>query len=422
MSIRWINERLGTAPAEEALATPDIYALDVRDMVDKSGNSSKTVRVKVAEGVERLRAGARVVVCCDYGISRSNSIAAGILAAFADIPFWEAVRVIQRETGESEIKLEPLMAIYHAMADQTEIRKTGRQKLLVTGASGFIGSAFCKAVAGEFDLVIPSRNDVDLARGATSLGVLAAESEVDCIVHLANPRIYTSNAALGQTLTMLRNVLDVCIANGIRLVYPSGWEVYSGYAGDIYADETIPSHPLGPYAETKVHAERMIQHFVDTYGLRCALLRSSPVYGLGSDRPKFIHNFVAKARRGEVIRTHRYLNGDPALDLLHIDDLVSALVSLCRSDCNQAFNIGTGITTSTIDVARMLVHMLSSSSSVEQVEIKAQTARIAMNFSAANRLLDWSPQVTVKQALKELFEDLIHKEALALQGLIKKGR
>lgn len=191
----------------------------------------------------------------------------------------------------------------------------------------------------------------------------------------------------------------------------SSLEVYSGYAGDVYADETVPSHPLGPYAESKVHAERMIQHFVDTYGLRCALLRSSPVYGPGSDRPKFIHNFVAKARRGEVIRTHRYLNGDPALDLLHVDDLVSALVSLCRTDYDQAFNIGTGVTTSTIDVAGMLIHMFSSSSGVEQVEIEAQTARISMNSRLAIQRLDWVPRITLEHGLQALFHERTQGEA-----------
>jgi nucleoside-diphosphate-sugar epimerase len=404
VSVRWINERLGTAPALEARAIPDIHLLDVRDMVDKSGNSADVIRSKVAEGVEHLRAGDRVLVCCDYGISRSNSVAAGVLAAFADMSFWEAVRVVQRETGEDEIKLEPLTAVHRAIASDPKPRPRtrGKPKILVTGSSGFIGAAFCQAVAQEFELVLPSRADADLVRGATSLGVLAAETEVDCLVHLANPRVYTSNVALGQTLTMLRNVLDVCIGNDIRLVYPSGWEIYSGYAGDVYADEAVPPHPLGPYAETKLHAEWMIRHFVDTYGLRCGVLRSSPVYGPGSDRPKFIHGFIDKARRGETIRTHRYLNGPPALDLLHVDDLVAALVRMCRTDCNQAINIGTGVTITTPDVARLLVNLFNSASAVEQVQIEAHTARIAMNNDLAARLLDWAPTVSLQCGLKEL--------------------
>ena len=404
MSVRWINERLGTAPAVDAYATPDIQMLDVRDMVDKSGNSADTIRAKVAEGVEHLRAGKRVVVCCDYGISRSNAVAAGILAAFVALPFWEAVRVVQRETGEGEIKLDPLMAVFRAVDGEGQPPGSARQKLLVTGSTGFIGSAFCKAVADEFDLVLPSRSEMDLERGATSLGVLAAEARADCLVHLANPRVYTSNIALGQTLTMLRNVLDVCVSNGMRLVYPSGWEIYSGYAGDLCVDETVPPHPRGPYAETKVHAELMIQHCVNAYGLRCGVLRSSAVYGPGSDRPKFIHNFMEKARRGETIRTHRHLNGDPALDLLHVDDFVGALAKMCRIDCNQAVNIGTGVTTSTPTVAHMLVEIAGSASEVEQVEIEARASRIAMDCGLAARLLDWRPTVPLKRGLQDLFQ------------------
>jgi nucleoside-diphosphate-sugar epimerase len=410
VSVRWINDQLGTAPALEVQDIPDIHVLDVRDMVDKAGNSAEVVRAKVAEGVENLRSGARVVVCCDYGISRSNSVAAGVLASYRDMPFWEAVRVVQRETGEGEIKLEPLMAVHRAVATESELRqqKPGKRTLLVTGSTGFIGSAFCQAAAGEFDLVLPARGDIDLERGATSLGVLAAETGVDSLVHLANPRVYTSNVALGQTLTMLRNVLDVCVGNDMRLVYPSSWEIYSGYAGDIQVDETVPAHPLGPYAETKVHAEWMIQHFADTYGLRCGVIRSSPVYGPGSDRPKFLYSFAAKAQRGELIRTHRYLNGAPALDLLHVDDLVDALVRMCRADCNRPINIGTGILTSTPEVARMLGEMFSSKSEVEQVQIDARTARVAMNNGLAHRLLGWGPMVPLEHGLTNLLKPTNH--------------
>ena len=150
---------------------------------------------------------------------------------------------------------------------------------------------------------------------------------MDCIVHLANPRVYTSNTALGESLSMLKNVIDVCISRDIRMIYPSNSEIYSGCEGTIHVDESTTPCPRGPYGETKYLSELLIDHNRDTAGLRCAVMRSSPVYGHGSDKPRFLYNFIEKCLRSETVVTHRYRNGKPSLDLMHIDDVVACAVS-----------------------------------------------------------------------------------------------
>ena len=71
--IRWIRPNLGTAPALEVMAVPDLQLVDVRILVDGPGNSPSLVRAKIDEAVAHLQAGRRVVVGCEYGISRSNA-------------------------------------------------------------------------------------------------------------------------------------------------------------------------------------------------------------------------------------------------------------------------------------------------------------------------------------------------------------
>jgi len=230
---------------------------------------------------------------------------------------------------------------------------------------------------------------------------LVGENEIDCIVHLANPRIYTSNIALGDTLTMLRNVLDVCIARGIKLIYLSSWEVYSGYRSScLYADESLPLLPKGPYAETKYLTEILIEHARRTQGLHCTMLRSSPVYGIGSDKPKFIYNFIDKMKRSQRVVTHRYNNGAPSLDLLYIDDLVSAVVKAVGSDFEGNLNIGTGVITSTQRIAEILREMLGAQSEIDSMLINGDTAGIAMDASQANKTLDWKSTTSVEQGLQ----------------------
>lgn len=402
---RWITEQLGTAPASEVLGQPGFELVDVRDLVDKGGNSSQAIKAKIDQGVKSLAAGHRTVVCCDYGISRSNAVAAGILARHNCIPFLDAVRMVQQQTGEAEIKLEPLEAVRQALEGDSKPMLASRQTILMTGGGGFVGTALRARLKGNVDVIAPVRDDVDVLKGATQLHLLAAESGAQTIVHLASPRVYTSNVALGQTLSMLRNVLEVAASRHMRLIYLSSWEVFSGYTGDLLVNEAVPPLAKGPYGDTKLLSEQLIQNFKRTADLNCTVIRSSPVYGFGSDRPKFIYNFAAKAKAGDRIVTHRYLNGDAALDLLHIDDLVDALARFIDCRVSGVFHLGTGELTSTFEIAKFLARKLRSNSDVVQSDIESHAARIAMNTAKARAVLEWQPCVKIWDGLGDLVKN-----------------
>ena len=408
MSIRWITPDLGTGPALLVRQEADMNIIDVRDLVDKAGNRSDAVRQKITEGCDSLRAGKKTVVCCDYGISRSNAVAVGILAMHESIPFEAAVRRVLEATGEKEIKVDPLQAVRKALGVDKKQNQHQIRRVLVTGGSGTLGKPVSQKLAQSCEVFTPDRKELDLQLGSTQLDLLVGEDQIDCIVHLANPRVFTSNTALGNTLTMLRNVLDVCVARDIKLVYLSSFEVYSGYrTGHILADEALPLLPKGPYGETKYLSEMLIEHCRRTQRLRCAMLRSSPTYGIGSERPKFIYNFFDKIKRGQRIVTHRYNNGEPALDLLNIDDLVSALVRAVGSDFSGNLNIGTGVTTSTAEIAKVLSDMLGIKIDIGSTLIDGDTACIAMDASLAREKLGWQPTIGVKDGLQNIFNKLI---------------
>src|SRR5579872_4507481 len=106
--IRWITEKLGTAAWGNFTAPPDAEIVDARDLLDKEGNDADVVRRKILRALPQLRSGQRIIVCCDYGMSRSNAIAAGLLALEKGISFEEAVRRVIEKTGEKAIKISVL--------------------------------------------------------------------------------------------------------------------------------------------------------------------------------------------------------------------------------------------------------------------------------------------------------------------------
>lgn len=407
--ICWITDSLGTASWGEVSELPDIHILDVRDLVDKGGNPREVVRLKIEQATRYLQDGKKVIVCCDYGISRSNAIAAGIISKHQGKSLNDAIRCVVSATDGAQIRLEVLSIVRDALGSAPEksiiSTELPRRVILITGGTGFIGSTVLRRLKPEWRFVAPSHQEIDLTRDVVKLDLLVKQEHIDMIVHLANPRVYGTNESLGMTLIMLKTVLDVCVENTLRLLYLSGWEIYSGYKdNELRADELLAPCPGGTYGQTKLLCEALIDHFHRHYDLKYTLLRSSPVYGPTSERPRFIWNFLEKALRNEEIVTHQHLNGFPKLDLLFVDDLCRAIVGAIEHNVQGDFNVGTGALTSTAEIAQMIVKLVGSESRIRHLQIEDYATNVSMDYSRALAVFGWQPVVDVQQGLEILIK------------------
>ena len=404
--IRWIDETLGTGAFDKVPDAPSYVKIDVRNLVDKSGNGPAAILDQVAAVLRVLSKGQRAVVCCDYGISRSNAIAAGVIARRAGLPFDHAVRRVFEATGEVSIKLEVLTSVRAALGEGSTV--TGPQRrILVTGGHGFLGRQVVERLRRSADVLAPTHAAADVQQSPLALDIAARSFGPDTIVHLASPRIYTNNEALGYTLTMLKNVLDVSLSQRARFVYMSSWEVFSGYrAAQLIADETLPCQPSGTYGLTKVLCEQLIESFCRREGLPATVIRSGPVYGVEADRPKFIFTFLGKAVIGAPISTHRYRNALPALDLLHVDDASSGVAEVVLRGDAGIVHLGSGQSVTTEAIARMILSEVRSDSELLEVEIQADIGNILMDATKARTLYGWAPTVSLPEGIRRLFHGL----------------
>lgn len=390
--VNWLTDNIGTGAYLTVVKQNDnTIIVDVRDVVDKDGNTVEAILNKIEEAQNILKQYQKVIICCDYGMSRSNSIAVAVIAQYLSIPFSEAVKSVIKKVSIDGVKPEVLNSVFKALQPNNK-SKNDVENILVTGASGFLGKDLIKQLSNQYFVEGITSSDCDLKKDAITLDIIVKEKNITTLVHLANPRIYTLNAAMGDSLTMLKNVLEICRLNNIKLVFISSWEVYSGYVGDnIFINETMPVFPKGAYAETKWLSESLIKHYGNVFGLKYSIIRSSPVYGAGSDKPKFIYNFLDKAIKGEKIVTHQYLNGSPKMDLLYIDDLVNAIQKVIQYDIQDTFNIGSGTSISTESIAQLLVKLTKSTSLVAHNKINSYYPGIIFNTSKAQDILGWLP-------------------------------
>jgi len=416
--VRWISERIGTASFYDDLRLtegPAPYLLDVRELIDDEGNDPARLRMIIDQAVAQLRVRRRVLICCDKGISRSNAIAMGVLLGTGE-PYSRVLKQLAG-AGATEMNLGMLKEI-RALYESQETRRSRRPgRILLTGASGFVGRAVLTSLAGNYELLVLDRGRYDLCHDLLALDNFVNIHQIDTILHLAHPRTRNSVTALGEALMMMKTVLELRRLNGLRLVYLSGLVVFSGHvsAGVVRAGPGSLPRPKGLYAETKYLCEQLIHCYPTADTSDLVVLRPGAVYGPEMDNGMFVPKFFEWAMQNKVIRTHRYLNGLPAFDFLYIDDMVNAIRRALEATGTYTVHIGTGVTMTTYALAQAIVRLTHSSSQIETLDIQGEVASVTVDPEEAAGQLQFVSKVDLESGLAKIWAALCRgrKEAAA---------
>jgi len=102
----WLVDDLGTAPCNESFEG-DIYQVDVTDLVEGKGNDKGILQKRIIESTTALRAGRKVVLCCDRGIVRSNTLAIAVMMCLG-LTYKEAVGVVSNKVSSQAINIDLL--------------------------------------------------------------------------------------------------------------------------------------------------------------------------------------------------------------------------------------------------------------------------------------------------------------------------
>jgi nucleoside-diphosphate-sugar epimerase len=210
------------------------------------------------------------------------------------------------------------------------------RKILVTGATGFIGANLVRRlVAKGHEVAALARPDSDLSRlGAARPRVTVAvfdgtlpsmidaleQARPDMVVHvaslfLAQHRPEDVGRLIASNIDMPAKLLEAMAAVGATRL------INTGTSWQHHLD--APYNPVNLYAATKQAFEDILAYYQEARGLRALSLKLFDTYGPGDVRPKLFSLLRRAARTGEPLKMSP---GEQLIDLVHIDDVLDGYV------------------------------------------------------------------------------------------------
>ncbi len=299
-----------------------------------------------------------------------------------------------------------------------------RDRILVTGAAGFIGSHLCDYLVERGHEVIGMDNFItgEVANIQQLAGTsfrfikhdvtsyIYLEGPLDRIYHFASPaspidylRVPIQTLKVGSLGT--HNTLGLAKAKKARLLLASTSEVYGDPLvhpqTEDYWGNVNPVGPRGVYDEAKRFAEAMTMAYHRVHGIETRIARIFNTFGsrMRLQDGRAVPAFFTQALRGEPVTV--FGDGSQTRSLCYVSDLVEGIYRLMESGADGPVNVGNPEEITIKQLAERILQLTGSTSKIEYRPLPVDDPRIRQpDISRARAVLGWEPTVPLDEGLR----------------------
>ncbi len=303
-------------------------------------------------------------------------------------------------------------------------------KILVTGGSGFIGSALANSFLEKWHKVTIFDNFSNSSEQKISQllekGVTLVKGDItdskslenalvgfETVIHLA-AQIDVQESILNPEFTYKVNVqgtvnlLNSCVKNKVQNVIGASTAAVYGLPERLPISERTPLNPISPYGKSKVEMEQYIEKFSNEHKLNCVSLRVFNVYGKGQTKAYagVIIKFLQNINEGQPLVI--FGNGSFTRDFIAVEDVANAIQKAThnlKGKRGKCYNIATGKTTSIQELAKLMLEISGKSLEIKHEPIKeGDIPHSQADIHLAQKELGFSPKISLKDGLKKLLD------------------
>jgi len=312
-----------------------------------------------------------------------------------------------------------------------------RQRILLTGGAGFIGSHLSEAllhrnaqltiVDNLDDFYSPALKKATLEEirnlgdyefhavdicDTQSMHNVIARSRPDVVIHLAaragvRPSIEQPSLYGKVNVSGTVNLLELCREVGIKkFIFGSSSSVYGATSKAPFSEDHVEGRPISPYAATKLSAELFCYTYAHLYGFPVICLRFFTVYGPRQRPDLAIHKFTAQLEAGRPISI--FGDGTSGRDYTHVSDIVAGILAALDYKFPssvevpfEVFNLGNSHPVTLAELLQLLEMATGRKAIREHRPLQPGDVPLTWaEISKAARLLGYHPKVTLEEGLR----------------------
>jgi dTDP-glucose 4,6-dehydratase len=297
-------------------------------------------------------------------------------------------------------------------------------RVLVLGASGFLGSHLCDALIARGDEVV-GLDDLSSSDGSNVAHLegnsafqffrrdicheLDLKGKFDSVLNFASPASPPRYAAMPvHTLRTgsigTQNALQLALENDARFLMASTSEVYGDPSvtpqSEQYWGNVNPVGERSCYDEAKRYSEALCMAYLREYQANIGIVRIFNTYGprLDQNDGRVVSNFICQALKGEDLTV--YGDGKQTRSFCFVDDEVRGILSLLDSGESGPINIGNPDEFTMLELADIVLELTQSQSRIVYRPLPADDPmQRRPDISKAKEFLGWEPKVHLREGL-----------------------